>query len=72
MNEKLRELTKEEIKKMLIVATKKDSYSAKCFAMLLLENDILSNKENTILEEFIDLLSIIDEQRAIELIKVSF
>lgn len=76
MNEKiketLRKLEKEEIKRMLIVATKSDSYSAKCFAMLLLENEVLNNKDNIILEEFIDLLSIIDERKAVELIKSNF
>ena len=75
MNEKLRELTKDEIKQMLIVATKSDSYSAKCFAMLLLENEeltVLSSEDIIILEKFIDLLSIIDKKRAVELIKANF
>lgn len=75
MNEKLRKLTKEEIKDMLIVAVKYDSYSAKCFAMLLIENEevtTLNKKDNIILEKFIDLLSIIDEKKAVELIKSNF
>ncbi len=75
MNEKLRELTKDEIKQMLIVATKSDSYSAKCFAMLLLENEeltVLSSEDIIILEKFIDLLSIIDKKKAVELIKANF
>lgn len=79
MNEKiketLRKLEKEEIKDMLIISVEHDAYSAKCFAMMLLENErftILSSEENVILEKFIDLLSIIDERKAVELIKSNF
>lgn len=75
LEEKVRELTKEEIKDMLIISVEHDAYSAKCFAMLLLENErftILSSEENVILEKFIDLLSIIDEKKAVELIKSNF
>ena len=43
--------------------------------MLLIENEestILNKKDNIILEKFINLLSIIDQKKAIELIKVNF
>lgn len=75
LTEKIKELSKEDIKKMLIVSVKYDSYSAKCFAMLLLENEestMLNSEDNIILEEFVDLLSIIDKKKAIELIKIKF
>lgn len=75
MNEKLRELTKEEIKKMLIIAVEHDSYSAKCFAFLLLEYKeyvVLTNKDSSILEKFIDLLSCSKQKEAIKLLKNNF
>ena len=67
MNKELAELTKEEIKKMLIVAAKNDMYSAKCFAGLILEN-----QKSAVIEEFVDLLSCSKRKEAMELVKNNF
>ncbi len=75
LTEKIRELTKEEIKRMLIVSATKDIYSAKCFAFLLLEykdNTMLKNQENERLEKFIELLSRGKKEEAIELMQSIF
>lgn len=74
LTEKIRELTKEDIKKMLIVSVARDAYSAKCFAFLLLEYKEIALKEqqSEILEEFIDLLSSGRKRQAIELINEKY
>lgn len=74
LEEKVRKLTKEEIRDMLIISTKCDTYSAKCFAFLLLEyKEIVLNKQQyEILEEFIDLLSSGRNLQAIELINEKY
>lgn len=74
LTEKIMELTKEDIKKMLIVSVTKDVYSAKCFAFLLLEYKEIALKEqqSEILEEFIELLSVGKNEQAIELINEKY